>query len=69
MDSKTKLIIVEELKLVDYMVDMQNLAYPLTVNDLKLKEGEICQGRFTPFKDGILDKSWLKWFIKRHSSW
>ena len=62
MGPKSILTTTEELKLVNCMVEMQNLAYSLTVNELKLKVGEICQERLAPFKDGILSKSWLKWF-------
>ena len=66
MGLKTTFTTSEELKLVEYMLDMQNLAHLLTINDLKLKVGEICQGRVTPFNNGISGKSWLKWFKKRH---
>ena len=66
MGPKTILIIEEELKLVEYMLEMQNLAHPLSVNELKFKVGEIYQGRVTPFKDGVPGKSWLKWFKRRH---
>ena len=63
MGPKTTLTTVEELKLVDYMLEMQNLAHPLSVTNLKLKVAEICQGRVILLKDGILGKSWLKWSI------
>ena len=55
---KITLTTIEELKLVKYMLDMLNLAHILSVNNLKLKVGEICQGRLTPFKDGIPSKLW-----------
>ena len=56
MGLKTTLTIVEELKLVKHMINIQNLGYPLTINNLKLKVGQICQGRLTPFKDGVQGK-------------
>ena len=55
------------MKLIEYIVRIyQNLAHPLSVNKLKFKVGKICQGRVTPFKDGVPDKSWLKWFKRKH---
>ena len=57
----------EENKLVEYMVEMERLAHPLSAIDLQLKVAEICQMRATPFKDGIPGRSWLKLFQKRHS--
>ena len=33
---------------------------------LKMKVAEICQGKLTPFKDGIPEDSWLHWFRQRH---
>ena len=48
------------------MLEMARLAHPLTPTDLKLKVAKICQTRPTPFSDGILGKSWLHWFRKRH---
>ena len=66
MGPKTTLTIVEKLKLVKYMLNMQNLAHLLNVDDLKLKLYETYQGSLIPFKDGILEKSWLKWFKRRH---
>ena len=56
----------EEDKLVFYIVEMAKLAHPLSAIDLKLKVAKICQTRGTPFKDGILGKSWLILFQKRH---
>ena len=50
-------MIAEQLKLIKYIMDMQSLVHSLNVNDLKLKVVKIYQGRFTPFKDGIPNKS------------
>ena len=56
----------EEDKIVAYIVEMGRLAHPLSPNDLKLKVAKMCQTRETPFIDGILGRSWLKLFQKRH---
>ena len=66
MGPKATLIIVEELKLVKYMLNMHNVAHPLNVTNLKSKVGGICQEKFTSFQNGIPDKSWLKQFKRRH---
>ena len=66
MGTKSILTKEEEDKLVDYMLEMERLAHPLTPNDLKLKVAEICQTRHIPFKNGIPRRSWLQWFQKRH---
>ena len=66
MGSKFVLTKKEEDKLVDYVLEMGSLAHPLTLTDLKFKVVEICQTRHTPFKDGILGKSWSHWFKIKH---
>ena len=52
----------EEEKVVAYVVEMVRLAHPLIPTDLKLKVAEICQTRYTPFKNEIPGRSWLYWF-------
>ena len=52
----------EEAFIIQYMDEMLEIGQPLTLQMLKLKVAEVCQGRLTPFKDGILGESWLYWF-------
>lgn len=33
---------------------------------LRMKVAEICQGRDTPFTEGIPGRGWLRWWRKRH---
>ena len=47
----------EEEKLVDYVVEMEQFAYPLIYNDLKLKVTKIYQSKYTFFRDDILQRS------------
>jgi hypothetical protein len=58
---------VEEQELVQYVLAMQELGFPLTILQLKLKVAIMTQGRDTPFTDGILGTSWLCWFKRRHA--
>ena len=48
------------------MDEMAKIEHPFTLQMLKLKVGEICQGRLTPLNDGIPRDSWLYWFKERH---
>lgn len=56
----------EERQLVDYLVNMCELGYGLTPITLKLKVYEITRGRWTPFRNGVPGKGWMKWWKKRH---
>ena len=56
----------EEALIIQYMDEMLEIGQPLTPQMLKLKAAEVCQGRLTPFKDGIPGESWLYWFRQRH---
>ena len=64
--AKTVLTKQEKGLIIEYMDEMVEIGHPLTPQMLKLKVGEICQGRLTPFKDGIPRDSWLYWFKQRH---
>jgi len=57
---------VEEHKLVEYLLKMQNLGFPLSIGQLREKVGILTQVRVTPFKDGVPSPSWVKYFNKRH---
>jgi hypothetical protein len=57
---------VEEHLLVDWMLKMANLGYPVNMGELKAKVFELTQTRPTPFTDGIPGSSWVKWFRRRH---
>jgi hypothetical protein len=56
----------EEQQLVQYLISMQNLDFPLTISQLKLKVAMITQGRDMPFTNGIPGPGWLRWFRRRH---
>jgi hypothetical protein len=56
----------EEARLVDYMMKMANLGYPLSMADVKIKVAEIVQERPKPFTDGIPSVSWVFWFRRRY---
>jgi hypothetical protein len=45
---------------------MQDLGFPLSISQVKLKVAMITQDRDTPFTDGIPGPSWLHWFKRRH---
>ena len=47
----------EESLLVEYMLNMATLGYPLTLEHLKLKVAMIVQERPNPFTEGISGKS------------
>jgi len=57
----------EEQKLVEYLLGIQNLGYPLTIGQLREKVGILTQRRFTPFIDVVLGVGWIKCFKNRHS--
>ena len=56
----------EEKALEEYILKMQEYAYPLSMDQLRLKVAEMVQERVTPFRDGIPGNGWIKWFRKRH---
>jgi hypothetical protein len=56
----------EEEQLVQYVIAMQNLGFPLSISQLKLKVAIMTQGRETPFTNGIPGPGWLRWFKRRH---
>jgi hypothetical protein len=60
------LIEAEELELVQYVLAIQELGFPLTLLQLKLKVSLLTQGRDTPFTNVIPGTGWLLWFRKRH---
>jgi hypothetical protein len=56
----------EEAELVDYILKMQDLGWPMTIGLVRLKVAQICQDRSKPFTNGILGQGWLRWFRRRH---
>jgi hypothetical protein len=56
----------EEDQLVQYVIGMQNLGFPLTIFQLKFKVATITQGRDTPFTNGLPGPSWLRRFRRRY---
>jgi hypothetical protein len=56
----------EEQQLVDYIIQMQELGFPLSFSQLKLKVALITQKRATPFVHGIPGAGWLRWFRRHH---
>jgi hypothetical protein len=60
------LSVQEESDLIQYLLKMQDLGYPLTVGDLRLKVAEIIETRVNPFTNNIPRAGWLRWFRCRH---
>ena len=60
----TVLIHSEEKALKEYILKMQEYAYPLSMDQLRLKVAEMVQDKVTPFCDGIPGNGWIKWFKK-----
>jgi transposase-like protein len=58
----------EEDVIVEWCVANQQMNRGITFYMLRKKVADVCQGRETPFKDGIPGKRWLEWFRKRHPS-
>lgn len=56
----------EEGALVKWMLDMQDVAHPISIIELRTKVTEITQERWTPFRDGVPGRGWLRWFRNRH---
>jgi hypothetical protein len=56
----------EEGLLVQFILDMATLRYPLTLGQLKLKVATMVQDRPNPFTNGIPSKNWVYWFYRRH---
>jgi hypothetical protein len=57
---------VEEEQLVQYVIAIQDLGFPLTILQLKLKVAMMTQGRETPFTNGVPGTGWVRWFKRRH---
>lgn len=60
------LTVEEEGDLERYVLQMQDLGYPLTIAQLRLKVAEVVQTWETPFRDGIPGAGWLRWWRRRH---
>jgi len=56
----------EEEELVQYLLQMQNLGFPLTIGQLREKVGCLTQRRLTPFENGVPGLGWVKCFKNRH---
>jgi hypothetical protein len=56
----------EETLIVNWICKRQDMGWPLTNLDLRLKICEITQTRSTPFKNGIPGVGWLRWWKRRH---
>ena len=64
---KTVLAPHEEIKIVDYVFQMQDLGHPLNVVELCLKVATATQTRSTPWSaSGVPGKGWLRRFCSRH---
>jgi hypothetical protein len=60
------LTVEDEGLLVEYMLNMAALGYPLTLGQLKFKVATLVQDRPNPFTNGIPGKSWLYWIRHKH---
>ena len=56
----------EEAGLEQYLLQMQELGYPLTIEQLQLKVVQIYETRINSFRIGIPGIGWLHWFRYRH---
>jgi hypothetical protein len=57
----------EELKLVEFIFKMQEIGYPLTPTDLRVKVAQAIQARQTPWSaTGLPGSGWLRGFRRRH---
>jgi hypothetical protein len=56
----------KEAQLVDYVLKMVELGYPLSLGQLKIKVAKLVQFRPMPFTTGVHGGSWVKWFRRRH---
>lgn len=63
---RTVLTKEEEDAIVDWCLEMQRNGHSITFYMLRRKVADVCQGRETPFKNGVPGKSWMDWFRKRH---
>jgi hypothetical protein len=63
---KPVLSVVEEEKVVKYIMGMARYGHPISITELKIKVVEATQMQQTPFKEGIPGAGWLRWFQKRH---
>ena len=61
---KPVLSIVEEEKVIGYIMGMARYGHPINITELKIKVAKATQLRETPFKDGIPGARWLRWFRK-----
>ena len=66
MGAKGILSIEEDEGLCKYILDMAEIGLPLTPIQVQQKAAEMTQERPTPFKGGMLGRSWFKWFFHRH---
>ena len=56
----------EEQQLVDYIIQIQELGFSLSLPQLKLKVELITQEIASPFVHGIPKAGWLHWFRRHH---
>jgi hypothetical protein len=56
----------EETSLEQYLLQMQDLGYPLTIGQLRLKVAQMVETRENPFRNGIPGAGWFRWFRRRH---
>ena len=56
----------EETALVAWYETCQKVAHCVSLTLLKCKVQQICNGRPTPFRNGIPGKHWWRFFCKRH---
>ncbi len=56
----------ENVAIVKWVLTMQEVGLPITLQQLKMKMIEFTQTRPIPFYNGILGASWWYWFKHRH---
>lgn len=56
----------EEEELVQYLIQMCDRRFGLTLIALRMKVYEITQSRWTPFCNGNPGNCWMRWWKRRH---
>ena len=66
MGAKGTLTKEEDDAVYKYILDMAEVGLLFTPTQVQQKAGGLTHERPTSFKDGMLGRSWLKWFLHKH---
>jgi hypothetical protein len=56
----------EDVAMIKWTLNVLECRLSINLQQLKMKVAKLTQTKDTPFKDGILRKSWWYWFKQRH---